>query len=84
MVEDIENEVEQEERIINTYRRAHRNAEENRLQTLENFYSYYNMTAKITKEERKIIMRDIQTNPALIQFPYQTTQRTPSILTYLP
>lgn len=47
-VEDIPNEVEQEEKIILTHRRAHRNAEENRLQILENFY-FPRMSAKIKK-----------------------------------
>lgn len=38
IVEDIPNEMEQEERILRVHQRAHRNAEENRIQLLENFY----------------------------------------------
>lgn len=45
-VEDVSNEAEQEERILQVHKRAHRNAEENRLQLLEHFY-FPRMSAKI-------------------------------------
>lgn len=48
LVEDIPNEAEQEEKILKIHRRAHRHAEENRMQLLENFY-FPRMSAKIKR-----------------------------------
>lgn len=48
MVEDITDENEQDDKILKTHKRAHRNPEENRKQLLENFY-FPKMSAKIKK-----------------------------------
>lgn len=45
-VEDITGQIEQEEKILKIHRRAHRNAEENRIQLLENYY-FPKMSSKI-------------------------------------
>lgn len=48
IVTDISNETAQEETILKTHKRAHRNAEENRMQIIEKFY-FPKMSAKIKK-----------------------------------
>lgn len=48
LVEDIPGDVEQEEKILQVHRRAHRNADENRKQLLRNFY-FPKMSAKIKR-----------------------------------